>query len=219
MLRSIFVFLGAMVLAASTWGAEPEHSSALSKKISVPSNLGFSFNVSPDSQAATILFDNLIVDIGPASQGARTTQNQTAIQTKLATIHVPYTTGQRSVTMNMDLRGFAHVDSGGTARLVACVGDKTQVLKLSADKANKVELKGNCKCVLAEERPDVIFDDWTNRVTFTVQVCAAKPVLQITLFLLVEHDTDADGGGGGALLAVDSLDLEIAKSNKAAIKQ
>jgi hypothetical protein len=218
MLRSIFVFLGAMVLAASTWAAEPEHSSALSKKISVPSNLGFSLNVSPDSQAATILFDNLIVEIAPASKGVRTTQNQTSIQTKLASIHVPYTTEQRSVTMSMDLRGFAHVDSGGTARLVACVGDKTQVLQLSADKAKKVELKGNCKCVLAEERPDAKFGDWTNRVPFTVQVRAAKPVLQITLFLLVEHDTDADGSGG-ALLAVDSLDLEIAKSTKAAIKQ
>ena len=218
MLRSIFVFLGTMVLAVSTWGAEPEHSSALSKKISVPSNLGFSFNVSPDSQAATILFDNLIVDIGPASKGARATQNQTAIQTKLATIHVPYTTEQRSVTMTMDLRGFAQVDSAASARLVACVGDKTQVLKLSADKANKVELKGNCKCVLAEERPDAKFGDWENRVTFTTKVRAAKPVLQITLFLLVEHDTDADGSGG-ALLAVDSLDLEIAKSTKAAIQQ
>ena len=167
----------------------------------------------PTAQAATILFDNLIVDVSPAQKGAAATHNQTAIQSKVATLHIPYKTDQRSVKMTMDLRGFADVDSAASARLVACVGDKTEVVDLSADKAKKVELKGKSKCAMTEEHPDAQFGDWHNRIEFTVQTHAAKPVLQVTLFLLVEHDT-ATADAGGALLAVDSLDLEIAKPSK-----
>jgi hypothetical protein len=59
MLRSICVFLGSVVLAVAAVGAEPDPDSALGKGIRVPSNLGIATNVSPDAQAATILFDNL----------------------------------------------------------------------------------------------------------------------------------------------------------------
>jgi hypothetical protein len=59
--------------------------------------------------------------------------------------------------------------------------------------------------------------DFQDRVEFTVSKHSAKPVLQITLFLLVEHDTDT-ADAGGALLVVDSLDLEIHKTGKGILK-
>jgi hypothetical protein len=43
---------------------------------------------------------------------------------------------------------------------------------------------------------------------FTVQTRAAQPVCQITLFLVVEHNTDSTDAEG-AVLVVDSLDLEL----------
>jgi hypothetical protein len=197
--------------------ADASPGSGLGKEVRVPSNLGFSTNFSPDAQAATIIFDNLHVEVGPAKKGAAGAHNQTAIRTKVATLNIPYKTDQRSVTMTMDVRGFADVDSAASARLVVCAGDTTKVLALSAGKAKKVELKGKCKGTIAEEQPGAQFDDWEDRVEFTVQTHAAKPVLQITLFLLVEHDTDA-ADTGGALLVVDSLDLEIAAPGKAAYR-
>jgi len=52
---------------------------------------------------------------------------------------------------------------------------------------------------------------------FTTHVHAAKPLLQVTLFLLVEQDTDK-ADSGGALLVVDSLNFEISVSDKAGYK-
>jgi hypothetical protein len=63
----------------------------------------------------------------------------------------------------------------------------------------------------------VQFGDFQDRVESTVETHAAKSVCQITLFLLVAHYTDT-AGNGGALLAVDSLDLQIATSSKAKYK-
>lgn len=212
MSRSILALFVVAVLATSIPVADVVSGSELGKGIRVPSNLGFTTNVSDDGQAATIIFDNLIVEISPTQKSAAATHNQTAIQTKVATLNLPYKTDQRSVTMTMDLRGFADTDSAASARLVACAGDKTTVVDLSTD---KVKLKGKSKCALKAEHAEAQFGDWQDRVEFTVQTHAEEPVLQITLFLLVEHNTDAPDAGG-ALLAVDSLDLEIAKSEKAA---
>ena len=60
----------------------------------------------------------------------------------------------------------------------------------------------------------VVDADFQNRVAFTVQTHAAKPICQITLFLVVDRDTDA-ADSGGALLAVDSLDIQMATPGKA----
>jgi hypothetical protein len=217
MSRSIFALFFVAVFAISLPFGDVSLGSELDKAVRVPANLGFAVNVSPDAQAATILFDNLWVTVGPTQKGRTATLNQTAIQTKLATLNIPYKTDQRSVTMTMDLRGFADADPAASVRLVACVGNATKVVDLSSDEAKKIELKGKSKCTVCEEYPDAQFGDWQDRIEFTVQTHAAKPVLQVTLFLLVEHDTDA-AEAGGALLAIDSLDLEIAKPAKAAYK-
>lgn len=214
MSRSILT-LFVVALATSIPAADVVPGSELGKGILVPSNLGIATNVSPDAQAATIIFDNLFVEISSARKGAAATHNQTAIQSKVATLHIPYKTDQRSVKMTMDLRGFTDIDSAASARLVACVGNKTEVVNLLAGKAKKLELKGKSKSEFTAEHPETQYGDWQHRIEFTVQTHADKPVLQITLFLLVEHDTDT-ADAGSSLLAVDSLDLEIAKSGKAA---
>lgn len=217
MSRSIPALFIVAALATCMSAAEVSPGSGLGKDVRAPSNLSFSTNISDDAQAATILFGNLLVEVSPAQKGAAGARNQTAVQAKVATLNIPYKTDLRSVTMHMDVRGFANVDSAASARLVACAGGTTKVLALSAEKTKKVEMKGKCKCAMGEEQPDTQFDDWQERIEFTVETHAAKPVLQVTLFLLVEHDTDV-ADAGGALLAVDSLDLEIAKPGKAAYK-
>jgi hypothetical protein len=163
-----------------------------SKGIRVPSNLDFTTDISPDGQAMTIIFSNAMVSLEPARRSrAGVLSNQTAIQTKVVTLHMPYATDLRSVTMVMNLRGFVRAEAGAVGRLVVCAGDSTTVVDLKhADEG-----------------------DYHETVEFTVQAHAAEPVCQITLVLLVEHDTDTDGSGG-AHLTVDSLDLEIAMPGK-----
>ena len=162
-----------------------------SKGIRAPSNLEFTTNISPDGQAVTVIFSNAVVSIEPArGTGAGTIANQTALQTKVVTLHLPYATDLPSVTMVMNLRGFVQAEAGAAGRLVVCAGDSTTVVDLMhADQG-----------------------DYHETVEYTVQARAAEPVCQITLFLLVEHDTE---GSGGAQLTVDSLDLEIATPGSA----
>ncbi|HQX48616.1 MAG TPA: hypothetical protein PLY87_03710 [Planctomycetaceae bacterium] len=90
MSRSIFASFIVAVLVTSMLATDAVPGSEFGKEIRVPSNLGFSTNVSPDAQAATILFDNLFVEVSPALKGAAATFNQTAIQTKVATLNIPY---------------------------------------------------------------------------------------------------------------------------------
>jgi hypothetical protein len=115
--------------------------------------------------------------------------------------------------MTMDLRGFVDAHAGADARLVACAGDTTKVVDLSTDECHLVNLKGASKDAIAAEYPSMQLGDFHDRVEFTVQTHAAKPVCQITLFLLVENNTDT-ADSGAALLALDSLDLEMVEPAK-----
>jgi hypothetical protein len=189
--------------------------SNLVNEIRVPSNVGFATNISPDGQAATVIFDNLYIGLGPAQQGLAGTLNQTAIQSKVFTVVIPYSTDQESVAMAIDVRGYVNTEPGAIVRLVACAGGTTNVLDVSQKTAGPIYLKGKSKEAVVAEHADIQLGDFINRVEFTVQTNAAKPVCQITLLLLVEHNTDT-AGSGGALLAVDSLDLSIAAPNKKA---
>jgi hypothetical protein len=56
--------------------------------------------------------------------------------------------------------------------------------------------------------PSLHWSDFHDRIEFTVQTRAAKPVCQVTLFLAVEHNTDITDAEG-AVLVVDSMALEI----------
>lgn len=217
MSRSIcgLFFVAALVAFASA--DEPKPGSALSSNIRVPANIGFATNVSQDKQVATLIFDNLFTEVNPVVQGAQGAFNQTSNQSKVFTVNVPYTTDQRSVKMTMDLRGYVSVDPGATVRLIACAGDTTQIVNLTCED-KKIDLKGQSKAALAPQSEHQQSNDYQSRMEFTLPTHSAKPVCQITLFLLAEHETDK-ADTGGALLVVDSLDLSINPQSDAKIKQ
>lgn len=180
----------------------------------VPANTGFAFDVSPDKQVVTVIFDNLHQEVAPASKGLTGTLGQTASQTKVFTLEVPFSTDQQSVGMTLDLRGYASADKHACVKLVAHAGDKTQVIDVLGAAGGKsgapVKLKGKAKESLGEAAGTTKEGaaDFQKRINFTLQVHAAKPVCQVTLILLAEHDTDTADAGGGLVL-VDSLDLSF----------
>src|SRR5258708_3670692 len=108
------------------------HAPTFSKGIRIPSNFDFTTDISPDGQAVTIIFSNALVSLEPARRSrAGVLSNQTAIQTKVVTLHMPYATDLRSVTMVMNLRGFVQAEAGAAGRLVVCAGDSTTVVDLT----------------------------------------------------------------------------------------
>ena len=217
MSRFLLTLFSVTALATGVHADEPKPTSKFEKEIRLPSNIGFSPNVATDGQALTVLFENVVADLDFTQQGAIATHNQTAIETKVCTVNIPYATDQRSVTMAMDLRGFVDADPGAIIRLVACAGGTTQVVDLSTDESNTVKLKGTSKETIVAEHPGEEYGNFQDRVEFTVQTHAAKPVCQVTLFLVVERNTDS-ADSGGALLAMDSMDISIAKPSKATLK-
>lgn len=160
------------------------------ESVTVPSNLTFTVAPAPDLQALTINFDNTEVEIQAARRSlAGRIINQTAIQTKVVTLHIPYSTDQPSLVIRLSLRGTVNYPTTATGvhvRLVACAGDTTKVVNLPLDTSG----------------------EFVEVFEFTVQPRAAEPVCQITLFLLVEHDIDTEGAGQ-VVLVIDSLDLEM----------
>ena len=204
-------------IAADPKAGQDKGPSALGKEIRIPTNTGFSTNVSPDGRAATVIFDNLYVESRPTAQGAMGATGQTDIQTKAVTIQVPYSTDQRSLAMTLDLRGYLSTTPGASVRLVACAGDATTAVDLTKAAGGQVTLKGKSKEAIAAGQQAGQVGDFQTRVRFTVQTHAAKPVCQVTLFLAAEHDTDK-ANSGGALVAVDSLDLTIAKPGEGKYK-
>lgn len=212
MSRSWMVWMSLCCVAAVAF-AEDAPKTAFQKGIRIPTNYGFATNISEDGQVAGIIFDNLTAEAQTVTVGGAGTLNQTVLQSKVCTLNLPYTTDQRSVAMFVDVRGFVSQDPGATARLVICAGDTTKSIDLFTEKKEGVKLKGKSK----EEAGASKSGDFQQRVEFTVQTRAKKPVCQITLLLVVEHDTDAADAGGG-MLGVDSLDVSIGKGGKAAFK-
>ncbi len=207
---SMYVVLCSLVLVICSHAEDLNATSELGKQIRIASNIGFATNISRDKQAATIIFDNTYVELNSVQTTSGNVVSQTEIQTKVVTVRIPYSTENRSVKMRIDIRGFVDSGSCAAARLVAIVGDATQVIDLSRDEG-EIELKGIAKQTLAAKQDGIIFDDFQDRITFTLHKRAAKPVCQITLFLLAERDTDMKDTGG-ALLVVDSFDIEIEKA-------
>lgn len=218
MSRSVFGLFIAAALVAFVSAEDAKPGSALSNKIRVPANIGFSTSVTQDQQVATLIFDNLFTEVNPVVQGAQGAFNQTSNQSKVFTVNVPYTTDQRSVKMTMDLRGYVSVDPGATVRLIACAGNTTQIVNLTCEDDKTIKLKGESKAALAPQPEHQQSNDYQSRMEFTLQTHSAKPVCQITLFLLAEHETDK-ADTGGALLTVDSLDLSITPQSDAKLKQ
>lgn len=188
----------------------PAAGSGFGKEVRVPANTGFVTSVTEDGQVVTLIFDNLLVDINRTADGARGATDQTAIQTKVFTVNLPFSTDGKSVRMAMDVRGYVSADPEATARLVAVAGDVAKPLDLATE---AVELKGKSKEAAlkdSENAEGAMSGDFAERVEFSVVPHAANPVCQVTLFLVVERNTDTPESGG-ALLVVDSLDISMLK--------
>jgi hypothetical protein len=224
MKRSNLLFLCAssLLLAASHgWGADDPAKTGFRGGPRVPANVGFAFNLSPDKQAMTVIFDNLLQEVEPAGKGLRGTLGQTASKAKVFTLEVPYATDQRSVRMAMDLRGYASADADSCVKLIAQAGDSTTVIDVfESTGGGAVKLKGKAKNELQSSSTPGKgkSTDFAKRVEFNVPTHAANPVCQVTLILLAEHDTDTAGSGGGVVM-VDSLDLSFASPGQGQYKR
>lgn len=218
MSRLMLGLVSVMMLSGPSLADEPKSETQLGKDIRIPTNIGFATNVSPDGRAATLIFENAYVASEPVTQGAQEVYNQSQAQSKVLTVNIPYSTDQRSVKMSLDIRGYASADAASAVRLIACAGDATQVIDLTSEDGKEVKLKGKAKATLAKKQALEESGDFQDRVEFTVRAHAAKPTCQITIVLLAEHDTDK-ANDGGAVVMVDSLDLQINPSDKAAYKR
>jgi hypothetical protein len=197
--------------------AQAPATTAFSKGVRVPANITYDTALSVDGQVLALIFDNLSVEVARPVKGQSGVFNQTAIDTKLFTVEVPYATDLRSVDMSIEIRGTCIVEQGGVVRLVACAGGATKVIDLSAKSGKKVALKGQAKAKLAGQKDASAYVDFQDTLDFNLPTSAAKPVCQISLFLVAEHTTD-NPDAGSALILVDSIDVSIKNSGSAAIK-
>ena len=208
MKRFVLGLVAASAIITYLFADDAKNGSKFGNNVRVPANTGFTTTVSEDGQATTLIFDNLYTQVGPTVVGAQGAFNQTVSEPKVFTVNVPYSTDQETVTMHIDVRGFASVDPGASVKLVACVGGSARVLQVVPAKNKSVKLKGKSKEAFANKASAHYSGDFQDRVAFRLHTHSAKPVCQITLFLLAEHETDKKDTGA-ALLVIDSLDLEF----------
>lgn len=108
------------------------------------------------------------------------------VSTRVATLSIPIKGNDKSrVSVKQDIRGIVDVDRGARASLVVQTGGKTKVIDLKKAKGK----------------------DFEERITTRL---GRKDDLQITFFLIAER-IDTGNDNVGALLQVDSLDVEIVK--------
>jgi hypothetical protein len=165
---------------------------------------------SPDSQAVTMIFSNLLID---TEIGRGTLPS---VQTNKFT-YVLQPESSKEVYVTQDIRGFVSISGSGSASLVIHSGGKTTVVDL---KKAIEEARGGAKKATSEthgkalnaarekgftsgEAPEEGHNFFTRIET---SVPAGRP-LQTTVFLLVDRLTGDDGSEG--LLTVDAIDAEV----------
>ena len=177
--------------------------------------VGIATGFSTDGQAVTLLFDNLLVDVG--------LRRGPLVKTRTLSVSVPIDSKDQEVTLVQDIRGYVDVDCGARAVLDVQAAGQTTVVDLQEAK----ERPGCCKpkpgkaaCEARkramEEAEDFPEDDQqTGGFDFLQRIDGKLPAgmsYRVTFFLLVERDSDT--ADVGALLTVDSLDIEIGKPEK-----
>jgi len=172
-------------------------------------SLGISSNFSDDGLAATLLFDNLVIDMN----GMR----DILVRTKAVSLTIPIINEASDTHFIQDIRGFVDVDEGARAVFVVQAAGKTHVVDLLEAKDDEgivrtrnVPMAEERAAELAKERSEA--DELPEGFDFSYRMESKVPAgasNQITFFLLLERDAQkADVGG---LLAIDSLDLLISK--------
>jgi hypothetical protein len=191
-------------------------------RVTVPSNLGFATSTSPDGLVTTVLFDNLLVSTEPAGGTAQGVVQPTAVDSRVATLHVPIEAkAGEPVKVWLDVRGYVLVHPAARVALVVHAGEKTAAVdvlgSIPVPPAPPVELKGQAKqTAIANDpppSPEEKNGDFMTRIEVQFTPRSAHPVLPVTLMLLAERDTGTPGAGG-TLLVIDSLDLSVATATK-----
>jgi hypothetical protein len=165
---------------------------------------------SEDKQAATVIFRNNQVAVGAGSTSP--------VATRVTTVSLPFDVKDKEVKLTQDVRGYVSVQGKSRAVLMIQAAGKTTVvdLKESAVRSNQPQPEGTAK--QAKDRAKALAKDFPapdkgaksydfqTRIDATVAPGASY---QITFVLLVERE--AADGEPNALLAIDSLDVELKK--------
>jgi hypothetical protein len=140
--------------------------------------LSFASSVSPDGEVVTIIFDNLVLDLGGPTRGRIATQAAslvTAVESKI------------DLTVRLRLDGYASMDIGARAALLVHHAGQTTLVDLPEGPCSEEEIKRNF-----------------------VSILPAGTDYQVTIFLMIERDTDDPDVGG--LLTIDTLEAQLEKS-------
>ena len=177
--------------------------------------VGIARGFSSDGQAVTLLFDNLLVDVG--------LQRGPLVKTRTLSVSLPIERKDQEVTLVQDIRGYVDVDCGARAVLVVQAAGQTTCVNLQEAKERPKCCKpkpGKAACEArarameeAEDFPE--HDEPVGGFDFLHRIDGKLPAgmrYRVTFFLLVERDADTADVGG--LLTVDSLDIEIGKPEK-----
>jgi hypothetical protein len=199
------------LLLLATSGATPAEDAPKLKHAIPTDAVQFVTAFSPDSQAVTIAFGNLLIG---TESGTRV--RLPSVQTNKFT-YVLQPESSKEVYVTQDIRGFVTTSGSGSASLVIHSGGKTSVVDL---KKAIEEARGGAKKATSEthgkalnaarekgftsgEAPEEGHNFFTRIET---RVPAGRP-LQTTVFLLVDRLTGDDGSEG--LLTVDTIDAEV----------
>ncbi|MDG6026305.1 MAG: hypothetical protein E3K40_06240 [Candidatus Brocadia sp.] len=141
-----------------------------------------SSTLSPDSRTATLLFQYLDAMLDIKDKGVR-------VKTNTTTCILPVTDNNKELYIKSDIRGSLLKSDGARAVLLTQIGGKTVLIDLP-------------------KSPPPGGEDFSRTVEITLP---SGQDYQLTLFLLVERDSDAEKAY--ANLTVDSIDITMVEQN------
>lgn len=175
-------------------------------------------NFSDDRQAVTVIFRGLQTAVG-GDHGA-------LVETRSVTVSLPVQSEEEDAFLTQHIRGYVNVDRNARAVLVVQAAGKTTVvdLKKAQDQAKRRTKTSSSSLQQARKRAEAeaptrpqensrdarLDAEFFQELTGTVPAGAQYSV---TFFLLVERD--AKSADAGALLVVDSLDVELSRQKQA----
>jgi len=179
----------------------------------LPGALQIASSLSPDKQACSVLFSNLMAFF--AERGL-------LVETRIATVSLPLQNMEEETRVTQDVRGFVWTRGNARAVLIIQAAGKTTVVDplQSCLKGSEIpEPEGpvkeareraweKIKKIPASNRSEA-GDDFVCRVDGIVPAGTGAGY-SVSFILLVERDTDEDGND--ALLTIDSLDVEIRRA-------
>ena len=159
-------------------------------------------NFSPDGKAATILFDQLLVDV----------QGDPATKSTVASFVLPVKHGTTPAQVSVDVRGYVTADEGSNASLVMQAAGRTFLIDLEASQDPsrsalgtdlRPESQKHLRRFRAAAPAGMEGTDFYHRLVLDISL---ESDLTVSFVLIAEKQTKASQG---AFLVIDSLDVEI----------